>query len=38
MKDTIRFRRLNLKDGAYPFKREFDTILCRNVMIYFDME
>ncbi len=36
LKDMIRFRRLNLKDGAYPFKRKFDVIFCRNVMIYFD--
>ncbi|MDI6728828.1 MAG: protein-glutamate O-methyltransferase CheR [Thermodesulfovibrionales bacterium] len=36
LKDMIRFRRLNLKEGAYPFKRKFDVIFCRNVMIYFD--
>jgi chemotaxis protein methyltransferase CheR len=36
LKDMIRFKRLNLKDGAYPFKRKFDVIFCRNVMIYFD--
>lgn len=36
LKDMIRFRRLNLKDGTYPFKRKFDVIFCRNVMIYFD--
>ncbi|NOZ25166.1 MAG: protein-glutamate O-methyltransferase CheR [Nitrospirae bacterium] len=36
VKDIVRFRRLNLKDGTYPFKRKFDVIFCRNVMIYFD--
>ncbi|MBI5213605.1 MAG: protein-glutamate O-methyltransferase CheR [Nitrospirae bacterium] len=36
LKNIIKFRRLNLKDGAYPFKKEFDVIFCRNVMIYFD--
>lgn len=36
LRDMIRFRRLNLKDRAYPFKRNFDVIFCRNVMIYFD--
>jgi len=36
LKETVRFRRLNLKDTDYPFKKEFDAIFCRNVMIYFD--
>ncbi len=36
VRDIVRFRRLNLKDGTYPFKRKFDAIFCRNVMIYFD--
>lgn len=38
VKDLISFRRLNFKDTAYPFKKEFDVIFCRNVMIYFDEE
>ena len=38
LKDMIRFKRLNLKDRTYPFKRKFDVIFCRNVMIYFDEE
>ncbi len=36
VKEMIRFRRLNLKDERYPFRRAFDVIFCRNVMIYFD--
>lgn len=36
LKDIVKFRRLNLKDEAYPFKKGVDVIFCRNVMIYFD--
>lgn len=36
IKGAVRFRRLNLKMATYPFKRSFDIIFCRNVMIYFD--
>lgn len=36
VKQLIRFRRLNFKEQAYPFKKSFDVIFCRNVMIYFD--
>jgi len=36
VKQLIRFRRLNFKDRTYPFKKSFDLIFCRNVMIYFD--
>ncbi|MFW5883154.1 MAG: CheR family methyltransferase [Verrucomicrobiota bacterium] len=32
----MRFHQLNLLGGAYPFNEPFDTIFCRNVMIYFD--
>lgn len=36
IKDLVVFRRLNLVGDSYPFKGLFHTILCRNVMIYFD--
>lgn len=36
LKRFISFRRLNFKDGVYPFSKKFDLIFCRNVMIYFD--
>lgn len=34
--DEIIFRRLNLMDNNFPFKKKFHAIFCRNVMIYFD--
>ena len=35
IQDEIIFRVFNLMD-AFPFKKKFHTIFCRNVMIYFD--
>lgn len=34
----VDFERLNLTQGPYPPNGHFDVILCRNVLIYFDLE
>ncbi len=34
----VLFRRFNLTNENFPFKKPFDTIFCRNVMIYFDRD
>jgi len=36
IKNEVIYRRLNLMDEVFPFKRKFHVIFCRNVMIYFD--
>lgn len=36
VREELIFRRLNLMDTSFPFKRKFHAIFCRNVMIYFD--
>ncbi|MDT8900684.1 CheR family methyltransferase [Anaeroselena agilis] len=36
IKNEVIFRRLNLMDASFPFKKKFHVIFCRNVMIYFD--
>lgn len=40
VKDNVRkeviYRRFNLMNEVFPFKKKFDVIFCRNVMIYFD--
>ncbi|NLC19715.1 MAG: protein-glutamate O-methyltransferase CheR [Clostridiales bacterium] len=38
IRNEVIFRRLNLMDDIFPFKRKFHVIFCRNVMIYFDKE
>jgi chemotaxis protein methyltransferase CheR len=32
----VTVRRLNLLDGAWPIRTQFDLIFCRNVLMYFD--
>ncbi len=36
VRKMVLFRRLNLMRSTFPFKRKFQVIFCRNVMIYFD--
>ncbi len=36
LKAEVVFRRFNLMQETFPFKKHFHAIFCRNVMIYFD--
>lgn len=36
IKKYITYRKFNLMDERFPFKKPFQVIFCRNVMIYFD--
>jgi chemotaxis protein methyltransferase CheR len=36
IKREATFRRFNLMNSSFPFKKPFQMIFCRNVMIYFD--
>ena len=38
VRSEVLFRKFNLLDEPYPFKKPFHVIFCRNVMIYFDAE
>ncbi|WP_099468757.1 CheR family methyltransferase [Konateibacter massiliensis] len=37
IKKEIIYRKFNLMEETFPFKRKFHVIFCRNVMIYFDV-
>ena len=36
IKSEVIFRKFNLMEEVFPFKRKFHVIYCRNVMIYFN--
>jgi chemotaxis protein methyltransferase CheR len=36
LRNEVIYRKFNLMDEIFPFKRKFHVIFCRNVMIYFD--
>lgn len=36
IRNEIIYRKFNLMDDVFPFKKKFQVIFCRNVMIYFD--
>ncbi|MGE5403683.1 MAG: CheR family methyltransferase [Candidatus Saccharibacteria bacterium] len=38
IKSEVIFRKFNLMNRQFPFKKKFHVIFCRNVMIYFDQE
>lgn len=36
IRNEVVFRKFNLMEEVFPFKKKFHVIFCRNVMIYFD--
>lgn len=38
IRNGITYRKFNLMNDKFPFKKQFQVIFCRNVMIYFDNE
>ena len=38
IRNEVIFRKLNLMEETFPFKKKFHVIFCRNVMIYFDAQ
>lgn len=37
LRTMIDYRRINLQDAAWPIPAELDIIICRNVLIYFEL-
>lgn len=38
IQNEVIYRRFNLMENLFPFKKKFHVIFCRNVMIYFDIK
>jgi chemotaxis protein methyltransferase CheR len=38
IKNQVIYRRFNLLEPVFPFRKKFHVIFCRNVMIYFDQD
>jgi chemotaxis protein methyltransferase CheR len=38
IKSEVIYRKFNLMENIFPFRKNFHVIFCRNVMIYFDTE
>ena len=38
VRKEVTYRRFNLMNTVFPFKKPFHIVFCRNVMIYFDVE
>lgn len=38
LKQEVIFRKFNLMEPNFPFRKKFHVIFCRNVMIYFDQD
>lgn len=38
IKKEVIYRKFNLMDKKFPFRKKFHVIFCRNVMIYFDIQ
>lgn len=38
IRNEVIFKKFNLMDSIFPFKKRFHVIFCRNVMIYFDSQ